>query len=70
MFSVEALAKVISIISVPIKELIHDKEFQRMVLGDYSDGRIRNVRDAWTGEYLSPKQKKKAMKAKNKKKTK
>lgn len=53
-----------------VKIKISTKEVRRMFFGSYSDGRVRSMKDAYHDEYLSPKQKKKAMKAKNKPKTK
>lgn len=50
------------------KGVISDEDFQKFTLGTYADGKTRNLRDAVSGEYLSPKQKKKATSKKSKKK--
>ena len=49
------------------KELVKDEDFVTFLCGKYSDGTNRKVRDAIKGEYLSPKEKKKAMSKKTKK---
>lgn len=51
-----------------VSTLVSDDNFQKFTLGTYADGTPRNVRDAIDGEYLSPKQKKKATSKKSKKK--
>lgn len=38
-------------------ELISSEKLQKSLFGTYSDGKTRNLIDAWHGEVLSPKQK-------------
>lgn len=49
-------------------EIVSNEKVQKKVLGEYTDGDTRTVIDAITGEYLSPKTKKKHDKHKKKKK--
>ncbi len=69
--------KAIKITTEALIGLLTNKDVQRVILGTYSDGKTRSVKDCMDGEILSPKQKeklkykdkpKKKKKKKNKKK--
>jgi hypothetical protein len=62
-----ALEIITGIVSIG-KDVIKDEDIQKFVCGTYADGKTRNLRDAIDGEFLSPKQKKKATSKKSKKK--
>lgn len=44
-------------------ELIQDEKVQGLICGRYSDGTPRSIPDAINGELMSPKEKKKELKA-------
>ena len=51
--------KAIKITTQALVGLLTNKDVQRVILGTYSDGRTRSVKDCLDGEILSPKQKEK-----------
>jgi len=61
-------AKVIKITAEALVGVLTNKDIQKVVLGTYSDGKTRSVKDCIDGEFLSPKQKEK-LKGKKKKKS-
>ena len=60
--------KVINTIATATKAIVSDENAQSFLCGTYADGTPRNLSDALHGEFLSPKQRKKALKKKKKKK--
>ena len=58
--------KTIGAIIAGVKSVCSDKKTQKMVLGEYSDGKRRNLIDALNGEVLSPEQKSKKLYKKRK----
>lgn len=53
-----------------VEKVVGNKDLQKMVLGEYSDGSTRSIPDAIGGEVYSPKTKGKAIKRNKKKKEK
>jgi hypothetical protein len=49
-------------------DILSSDKVKKTLLGEYTDGTTRNVMDAFNGEYLSPKTKKKHKKHKKNKK--
>lgn len=62
--------KVISNIVDIGKSIVGDDDVKKFLCGTYADGSTRNLTDAINGDFLSPKQKKKAISKKGKKKKK
>lgn len=56
------LGKVLSSIAT----IFSDPKFQKSIFGEYSDGTKRSLIDAWNGEVLSPKQRRKKLYKKKK----
>lgn len=58
--------KLIAKVAATVVTICSNKKFQESIFGTYSDGTRRNFFDAWNGEVLSPKQRRKKLYKKKK----
>ena len=53
------IAQVVTVVGKTATDILSNEQVSKNLYGSYSDGTQRSMTDAFKGEYLSPKQKKK-----------
>lgn len=61
------ITSVVTVLTTISREVNDNNDLKTLVCGEYADGRPRSISDAISGEYRSPKQRKKMEGGKNKK---